>query len=92
MVATAPQLVRLRGRGQLTIPKGLRKALKLDKERTLNVFSIGRSLIFTPKKLARASLAKEFQREMKRKNLTLNDLLKELRAQRQRYARERHGP
>lgn len=92
MVTTAPQLVRLRGRGQLTIPKGLRKALKLDGEKTLNVFSIGRSLIFTPKKLARASLAEEFQREMKRKKLTLNDLLKELRARRQRHTRGRYGP
>lgn len=91
MVATVPQKVRLRGRGQLTIPKGLRSALNLNKETALNVFAIGRSLIFTPKKLARASLAKEFEREMKRKGLTLKDLLKELKVQRRRYLRERYG-
>lgn len=91
MVTTAPQMVRLRGRGQLTIPKGLRKALRLDKERTLSVFSIGRSLIFTPRKLARVSLAKEFQRAMKKQGLTLADMLKELRAQRRQLARERYG-
>ncbi len=91
MIATAPQRVRLRGRGQLTIPKGLRSALNLDKETALNVFAIGRSLIFTPKKLARASLAREFQRAMKKQGLTLKDLLKELKVQRRRYLRERYG-
>lgn len=91
MISTIPQPVKLWGRGQLTIPKGLRRALKLDEEAVLNVFLVGRCIVMTPKKLLRASLAKELQHSMKEQGLTLEDVLKTLKEERRRYNREHYG-
>ena len=84
-MATAPKLVRVRSRGQLTIPQDMREALSLDESTGLNIFRVGKVLILSPKRLQRASLAKEVEREMKRQGLTLKDLISDLRVQRKKY-------
>ncbi|MEI9476558.1 MAG: AbrB/MazE/SpoVT family DNA-binding domain-containing protein [Deltaproteobacteria bacterium] len=86
--STTSRLVRIRSRGQLTLPQDLREALNLDEESGLNVFRVGKVLLMTPKRLQRASLASEVEREMKREGLTLEDLLKDLKGQRKRYLAE----
>ena len=86
--STTSRLVRIRSRGQLTLPQDLREALNLDAESGLNVFRVGKVLLMTPKRLQRASLASEVEREMKREGLTLEDLLKDLKGQRKRYLAE----
>ncbi len=91
VTTTQPTPVKLWGRGQVTIPKTVRKVLKLDGESHLNVFVIGRCLILTPKRLMRASLAKDMEKSMKAHGLGLDDLLEELTVQRQRYNREQYG-
>ena len=91
MIATIPKLVRMWGRGQLTIPKQVREALELGEESQLTVFAVGRCLVLTPKVLQRASLAKEVERAMKAKGIGLEDLIGALRQQRQRYNRERYA-
>ena len=85
---TTSRLVRIRSRGQLTIPQDLREALNLDEEMGLNVFRVGKVLLMTPKRLQRAALALDVEREMKREGLTLEDLLKDLKDQRKRYLAE----
>ncbi len=85
------RLIRVRARGQLTIPQDLREALNLDEETGLNVFRVGKVLLMTPKPLQRASLASEVEREMKREGLTLDDLLKDLKNQRERYTAETYS-
>jgi len=87
-MATAPKLVRVRSRGQLTIPQDMREALSLDEDTGLNIFRVGKVLIMSPKRLQRASLAKEVEREMKRQKLTLKDLISDLRVQREKYLAE----
>lgn len=91
MTTTMPKAVKLWGRGQLTIPKEVREALKLEEDTQLTVFAVGRCLVMTPKRLLRSSLAKEIQRSMKEQGLTLNDLLKTLKEERRRYNREKYG-
>ena len=86
--STTSRLVRIRSRGQLTLPQDLREALNLDEESGLNVFRVGKVLLMTPQRLQRASLASEVEREMKREGLTLEDLLKDLKGQRKRYLAE----
>jgi bifunctional DNA-binding transcriptional regulator/antitoxin component of YhaV-PrlF toxin-antitoxin module len=87
-MATAPKLVRVRSRGQLTIPQDMREALSLDEDTGLNIFRVGKVLIMSPKRLQRAPLAKEVEREMKRRGLTLKDLISDLRVQREKYLAE----
>ena len=90
MVAIAPKAVKLWGRGQLTIPKEVRKALKLEDESQLNVFVVGRCLVMTPKPLLRSSLARDVAKSMKKQELSLDNLLKSLKEERRRYNREAH--
>lgn len=85
---TGKKLLRIRPRGQLTIPRDIREAMHLDNETALNVFAIGKVLLMTPKRLQRASLAAEVEREMKRQGLTLEDLLNNLKNQREQYLAE----
>ena len=89
--ATVPRTGRVRGRGQLTLPAEIRKELGLDASGTLTVFRAGEAIILTPKRLVRASFAKEVQKEMKKQGLTLNDLLRDLKRQRTRYIKEVYG-
>ncbi len=91
MVTFAPKSVKLWGSGQLTIPKDMREALRLDKETKLNVFAVGRCLVMTPKPLLRRSLAKKAQRQMRDEKISLDDLLKELKSERRQYVKEVHG-
>lgn len=87
----SPKAVKVWGRGQLTIPKAMREALHLEGESHLSAFVVGSCLVLTPKRLLRASLARDIQRSMKAQGLTLDDLLIELKKQRRRYNREVYG-
>ena len=48
-------------------------------------------LILTPRKLIGDRIAQAAQKEMKKAGLTLEDLLKDLEKQRERYNREQYG-
>ena len=84
-------VTKLWGRGQLTIPAALRKELHLDKETTLNVVKVGDVLMLTPRTLIGDRIGRAAQQEMKKAGLSLEDLLKDLEKQRERYNRERYG-
>jgi len=83
--------VKVWGRGQLTIPASIRKALKLEPESTLSVTTVGDALLLTPRRLVGDVVAKQAARAMKKAGLRLEDLLAELDRQRERYTRERYG-
>ena len=84
-------VVKVWGRGQLTIPVSLRKELRLDEETTLNVVKVGETLVLTPKKLLGDTVARKAEKEMEKAYLSLEDLLKDLQKQRERYNKERYG-
>lgn len=84
-------VVKLRERGQLTIPYDYRKELGLGKEDMLNVFKIGDVLVLVPRQLAGDVISKKIESTMKKKGLTLENLLKNLREQRKRYSKETHA-
>jgi len=91
MIATVPKAVKLWGRGQLTIPKEVRTALHLEDEAQLTVFVVGRCLVMTPKRLLRASLARDAGKSLKAKGLSLDDVLGALKEERSRYNRDAYG-
>lgn len=83
--------VKVRGRGQLTIPASLRKDLDLDDDAELTVVKVGDVLLLTPRKLIGDAVAKKAARAMKQAGVKLDDLLADLGRQRERYTRERYG-
>jgi bifunctional DNA-binding transcriptional regulator/antitoxin component of YhaV-PrlF toxin-antitoxin module len=84
-------VVKMRERGQLTIPYEYRKELGLGKEDILNVLKIGDVLILVPRQLAGDVVSRKIESEMKKKGLTLDNLLKNLREQRKRYSKETYA-
>lgn len=84
-------VVKMRERGQLTIPYEYRKELGLGKEDMLNVLKIGDVLILVPRQLAGDVVSGKIEAATKKKGLTLDNLLKNLREQRKRYSRETYA-
>jgi len=82
---------RIWGRGQLTIPSGLRRALGLENDSVVNLVKAGDGLLVLPRVLEGDRLAQNLEREMKKQDLTLEDLLKDLKKTRKQMARSRHG-
>jgi len=83
--------VRIRERGQVTIPSSFRKDLGLGENDTLNMVKIDEMLILTPRKPFGDAVARKVESAMKRKGLTLDDLLGNLKEQRKKYSREAHA-
>ena len=83
--------VKVWGRGQLTIPASIRKELHLEEDAWLTVVKVGDVLLLTPQKLIGDAIAKKAARAMKQAGLKLDDLLADLKKQRDRYNRERNG-
>lgn len=84
-------VVKLRERGQVTIPYEYRKELGLGKEDVLNVLKIGDVLILVPRQLAGDALSRKIESTMKKKGLTLDNLLSNLKEQRKRYSKETYA-
>lgn len=84
-------LVKVWGRGQLTIPAAIRKDLHLKEESALTLVKVGNVILMTPTTLQIDSLAKKARREMKKVGLTLDDVLADLDRQRTRSRRARRG-
>ncbi|HEX6951123.1 MAG TPA: AbrB/MazE/SpoVT family DNA-binding domain-containing protein [Nitrospira sp.] len=84
-------LVKVWGKGQLTIPASIRKELKLTEETPLTLVKVGNVILMTPKVLQVDVVAKKAQKEMKKATLTIDDILTDLDRQRVRYNKDRHG-
>jgi len=84
-------VVKVRGRGQVTIPLSLRKDLHLDEEATLTVVKAGNVLLMTPRALQVDALAKEAHRELKKRGLRVEDVIDDLKKQRARYNKDQYG-
>lgn len=84
-------VVKLRERGQVTIPYEYRKDLGLGKEDVLNVLKVGDVLILVPRQLSGDALSRKIETTMKKKGLTLDNLLSNLREQRKRYSKETYA-
>ena len=83
--------VRIRERGQVSIPSSFRKDLGLGENDTLNMVKIDEMLILTPRKPFGDAMARKVESAMKRKGMTLDDLLGNLKDQRRKYSREAHA-
>ncbi len=70
---------RVRSKGQITIPAGVRTALKLSENDLLSIARVGDAVLLYPQPSVFESVANKFSKEARRKSITLETLLKDLR-------------
>lgn len=89
--ATKTYTVRLRGRGQVTIPKPVREQLPAAEGDILTLLQINDLLILAPQELRVPALQARFREEMEEADVSLADLLEGLAAEREAIYREGAG-
>ena len=83
--------VRLRERGQLTIPQGARDNLAVNEGDTLTLIQINGLLVLGPKQPLIPELSEQFSRQMDEEGVSLADLLEGLAEERKRSGDKRFG-
>jgi bifunctional DNA-binding transcriptional regulator/antitoxin component of YhaV-PrlF toxin-antitoxin module len=81
--------VRLRERGQLTLPKTVRQSLSVDQGDMLNLVQIGDAFILSPQQPLLPQLSEEFSAIMEDENMSLAELLQGLEEERKAIWQER---
>ena len=84
-------LVKVWGKGQLTIPASIRRELNLTEETPLTLVKVGNVILMTPKVLQIDALVKKARKEMKKAGLSIDDIMTDLDRQRTRYNKDRYG-
>jgi AbrB family looped-hinge helix DNA binding protein len=91
LMQTEQYNIRVRQRGQMTIPHKVRDELLIEEGDVLTLVRIGDTLLLSPASLKGPELADEFARLMAEKELSLADLLADLPQIREEIYRERYG-
>ncbi len=77
--AIVSKQVRLRERGQLTIPADIREQLGISQESILRLIPVGQGLMVIPEATVVNELSRHVEQGIKQENLSLEELLSELR-------------
>ena len=72
-------VTRMREKGQITIPAGIRESLHLEKDSVLRVSKVGEAILLTSKPSVFDSVANRFGDASEKQGITLEGLLKDLR-------------
>ena len=75
-------VTRMREKGQITIPADIRESLHLSKDSLLTVAKVGDAILLTQKASLFGSTAAKFSKQAAEKNISLDDLLKDLKKSR----------
>ncbi len=81
--------IRMRSRGQITLPQEIRDDLKIDEGDTLSLVRIDNMLFLTPKRLRVTELAEKIAASMQEEGITLADMLQDLEEIREENWRKR---
>ncbi len=77
-------ITRVREKGQITIPANIRTALKLRVDSILSVAKVGDAILLSPQESVYEDVSKKFVQAAKKESITLDALLKELKAVRKK--------
>lgn len=83
--------VRLRERGQITLPQAVRKDLSVDVGDSFTLVQINDSLLLSPRQTLIPKLSEEFTAIMQEEGVSLAELLQGLEEERKLIWRERQG-
>ena len=72
-------VTRVREKGQITLPAYIREALHLSKDSTLSIAKVGEAILLTPRPLSFDTIADKFEKQAKKNNVSLDDLLRDLK-------------
>ena len=81
----------IKSRGQLTIPKRIRKMSHLEEGQVVSIIPVGDTVIITPKRLELDEARREIGKILKASGLTTEDLLEGLREEREKLFEEAYG-
>ncbi len=90
MISMQTYMIRLRERGQLTLPQKIRKRLSSDTGDTLTLVQIDDLIVLSPKQPTIPKLAKEFSKIMDEESVSLADLLDGLEEEREKTTPSQH--
>lgn len=83
--------VRVRERGQITLPQSLRTSLAVDTGDTLNLVQIDDIVILSPRQTMIPKLSQEFTALMEEQGVSLAELLQDLEEERKLIWQERYA-
>ena len=83
--------VRVRERGQITLPQSVRTSLAVDTGDTLNLVQIDDIVILSPRQAMIPKLSQEFTALMKEEGVSLAELLQGLEEERKLIWQERYA-
>ena len=91
MEAVKATIAEIKARGQLTIPKKIREMSHLDEGQVVSIIPLGDSLLITPKRLELDEARREIKKILKASQLSPEDLMAELKEEREDLYREKYG-
>lgn len=83
--------VQIRQRGALTLPSKLRDKYHITEGDTFTLIDIDGAFVLLPRVSIVPKLAAEIEQAREKAGLSVDDLLNDLEAERQRYHREKYG-
>jgi len=84
-------LIQVGRRGALTLPKRLREKYNIRSGDMLTLLDIGGTFVLIPKVSVVDRLADEIARELREKDITLEEMLRSLQGERKKYYEERYA-
>ena len=72
-------VTRMREKGQVTIPAGIRESLHLSKDSLLSVARVGQGILLTPTPSVFEGVSAKFSKSAEQKGITLENLLKDFK-------------
>lgn len=72
-------VTRMREKGQITIPADIRESLHLSKDSLLSITKVGDGILLTPKPSVFESVSAKFSKAAKKKGISLESLLRDLK-------------
>ena len=81
----------IKSRGQLTIPKQIRKVGHLEEGQVVSIIPVGDSIIITPKRLELDEARRQIKKILKDTAVSPEEILAGLRAERESLYKETYG-
>jgi len=81
----------IKARGQLTIPKKIREMNHMEEGSVISIVPVGDSLVITPQRIELDEARRKLIKLLKASRLTIEELTKGLKEQRQELFKETYG-